>query len=51
VGDFNLLRAALGGTTDLRSDFDNNGVVNVGDFNLLKGNYGQIGDPSIHPGP
>jgi hypothetical protein len=41
--DFNILKLAFGGTSDLRADFNNDGVVNITDFIPLKANFGQSG--------
>jgi plastocyanin/subtilisin-like proprotein convertase family protein len=51
IGDFTILKNTFSSSTDLRADYDNNGVIAVADFNLQKGNFGQIGDPGIRPGP
>jgi len=48
--DFNILRLAFGGTTDLRADWNNDNIVSAVDFNLLRLNFGTSGAPPLGPG-
>jgi hypothetical protein len=43
--DFTILRNGFGGSGDLRADFDNDGVIDLNDFVLLKANFGAGGAP------
>ena len=47
--DFTILRNAIGGSADLRGDFDNSGVVTILDFNLLRINFGALGSSLTCP--
>ena len=45
LNDYNIMASTWLSTTDLRADFDGNGAVYTGDYNLLKANMNKVGDP------
>lgn len=47
--DFNNLKNAFGGSSDLHSDFNFDGLVDALDFNILKNNFGVPGASSNCP--
>jgi hypothetical protein len=45
--DFSIVRNSFGGITNLRADFNNDGLISSVDFNLLRGNFGQGEAPPL----
>jgi len=43
LSDFVVLKLTFNSTTDLRADFNGNGIVDAADFTTLKNNYGRGG--------
>jgi hypothetical protein len=43
LSDFIILKLTFNSTTDLRADFNGNGIVDAADFTTLKSNFGQAG--------
>jgi hypothetical protein len=47
--DSHVLKSTFNSATDLRADFNNDGVTGIQDFNILKSNFGQAGVPVTCP--